>query len=66
MRYKQEKVFGVLFNTKTYEVSKTYDSVAKADYARRVMLANNTITNDVVARGVYLKFTDEIPRQKEG
>lgn len=64
MKYKQAKVFGVLFNTKTYEVSKTYDSVAKADYARRVMVANNTITDDVVTRGVYLEFTDEIPQQK--
>lgn len=58
MKYKQDKVYGVLFNTITNDISKTYDSVAKADYARRVMLSNNTITEDVVTRGVRLEFTE--------
>lgn len=57
MKYKPGHIFGVLYNTKTNEISKTYNSYNKAESIRQQLLSNGSITNNVVTKGVKLEFT---------
>ena len=56
MKYQPDHVYGVLFNTKTHEISRTYNSFNKAESVRREMASNGSISKDVITKGVKFEF----------